>query len=315
MPPTGSPAKPKFNTVYDDIAKAAQETGVPVEVALAAADLETGGTFDPTAAGDRGYFHGGRFVPDSSGPPTSFGEYQLHQGGELGNLSIAAAEDPYTNASTALPHFAAVRKEHPDWTWGQVVAGAQRPADQASYAAVIDHKLAGLRASGMDPRSYFAHISGGAHSKLVANTGDLYSGPSTAGALGGLGVPAFSDSGGVNVTPPPKADDWIAGLDKALNPHIGGGALGLLTDTAGALQLVAVRAGVAIVGVMFLGTGLLLMFGKEIFGGALLAVPGIGEAAGALDAAGVAAKAAHAATVTRRTTRGANAVNRATGKA
>ena len=305
-------------TVYDELAQAAQESGVPIEVALAAADLETGGTFDPTAEGDRGYFSNGRFIPSPSGQPTSFGEYQLHEGGELGNLSPSAAENAYTNAKVALPVFAQERKRLGSGaTWGQVVAAAQRPADPAGYAHVIDTKLAGYRASGLDPRSYFARVSGGARSKLVANVGDLYTGPSTAGALGGLGVPAYSGPGNVqqvNVPEPPKADDWIAGLDKALNPHVDGGVLGFVTDTASALQLIAVRGGVAVVGVLMLGTGLLLMFGREIFGGALLALPGIGEAAGAVSEAGAVATNARNAAIARRTTRGANAVQRATAK-
>jgi hypothetical protein len=285
-------------TVYDDLAQAAQESGVPVEVALAVADHESG--FNPTAEGDRGYFSGGNFIPSPAGQPTSFGEYQLHQGGELGNLSVAAAENAYTNAKVALPIIAAQRKKMPHATWGQVVAAAQRPANQSAYAATIDSLLSGFHASGTDAKTYFARISGGSHSKLIANEGDLYSGPSTAGAAGGLGVPAFSGPGGSNVTTqnvpePPKADDWIAGLDKALNPSVSGGVLGFVTDTAGALQLVAVRGGVAVIGTMMLGVGLLLMFGKEIFGGALLALPGVGEAAGALDTAGAATKiASHA---------------------
>lgn len=289
-----------MNSVYDDIALAAQQNGVPIEVALAVADLETGGTFNPQAAGDRGTFSGGRFIPSPTGPPTSFGEYQLHQGGELGSLSVGAAEDPYTNASVALKVIANAKKSHPGATWGQVVAAGQRPADPAGYAAVVDKRLASFHASGMTPRQYFASISGGAHSWLMRSPGG--GAPDTAGTVTTGGTAPV----GTNVAAAPKADDWLSALDGMLNPSTGG--VNPFKDTASALQLLGVRGGVAIVGVVIMGTGLLLMFGREIFGGALLAVPGVGEGAGALGAARSEVSARHAATVARRTQRGAAAV-------
>lgn len=108
------------------ITRAAQETGVPVNLALAIAQHESG--LNPQAVGDKG---------------TSFGLYQLHQGGELGNMSPQQAYDPLTNARTALAQVAAVLKAHPDWSGGQVAAAAQRPADQAGYAAAVNALLGG----------------------------------------------------------------------------------------------------------------------------------------------------------------------------
>ena len=43
------------------------------------------------AAGDRGIFRRGRFIPTSKGPPTSFGPFQMHLGGAL-PLSMSGAE-------------------------------------------------------------------------------------------------------------------------------------------------------------------------------------------------------------------------------
>jgi hypothetical protein len=108
--------------------------------------------------------------------------------------------------------------------------------------------------------------TGGAHGGYTgAGSGRDYT-PTGPGA-------SYSDS-------QPKADDWLSTLDKALNPKTNK-TFDILGDTAGAIQLVAVRAGVAIVGMMFLGTGLLLMFGREIFGAAMMAIPGVGEAGAA----------------------------------
>lgn len=305
MPKKPAPATGS-STVYDDIATVANQYGVPVEVALATAYHESG--LNPFSEGDHGYESpGGRFTPDPSGPATSFGLYQLHKGGELGNLSQAAAENAYTNASVAIPHFAAVRKQHPDWTWGQVVARAQGPADPGGYAATIDSILANYRASHMAPARFFDKLTHGAASK---NAGANATGPSTYGPAGGLGPNAPASPAPGSSTPPP-ANDWIAALDKAINPKLDHG-LNLLGDTAGALQLITVRGGIAIVGVILLGTGLLVVFGREIFGGAMLALPGVGEAAGAVEAATSVVKSRHAATVATRKARGAATV---TGKA
>jgi hypothetical protein len=291
-------------SVYDAIATVAQQNGVPVEVALATAYHESG--LNPFSEGDRGYFSSsGYFTPSASGPPTSFGLYQLHKGGELGNLSQGAAENAFTNASVAIPHFAHVRKEHPDWTWGQVVAHAQGPANPGAYAATIDSILSNYRASHMKPQSFFDKLTHGAASK---DAGANATGPSTYGPAGGLGPNAPATPAAGSSTPDP-VDDWVAAIDKALNPKLDHG-LNLLGDTAGALQLVTVRAGVALVGLILVGTGLLVVFGKEIFGGAMLAVPGVGEAAGAVEAVTSVTKARHAATVANRKARGAAAVTR-----
>ena len=70
---------------------------------------------------------------------TSFGLFQLHQGGELGNLSETQAFDPSVNAQVALSQFQQLGGSYSDP--GQLAAAAQRPADQAAYAQMVDSKL------------------------------------------------------------------------------------------------------------------------------------------------------------------------------
>lgn len=106
--------------------------GVPAPLAEAVAQQESG--FNPYAIGDGG---------------TSFGENQLHEGGELNNLpgslsqQIAAAFDPKTNEDVALGELASVYAANPNADPGQIAAAAQRPADRAGYAAAIDNILRG----------------------------------------------------------------------------------------------------------------------------------------------------------------------------
>jgi hypothetical protein len=107
------------------IIAAAKRAGVDPLLALAAATQESG--LNPKAKGD--YVHG---------RPTSFGLFQLHEGGELGNLTPQQAFDATTNASIALAEFAKVQKAHPDWSPGQIAAGAQRPLNPNSYAIDVN---------------------------------------------------------------------------------------------------------------------------------------------------------------------------------
>jgi len=103
------------------ITQVANELGIDPALAIAIAKQESG--LDPTAVGDNG---------------TSFGLYQLHQGGELGSMAPNQAFDPMTNARVALAQVAAVAQAHPNWSPGQIAAAAQRPADQAGYANAIN---------------------------------------------------------------------------------------------------------------------------------------------------------------------------------
>ena len=100
--------------VFQAIAQAAKDTGVPLPLALAIAYQES--RLDPNAKGDY-----------EGGDPTSFGLYQLHIGGELTSAGIEPyqAADPYLNAKIALSHVAEVMRAHPDWDWATIAVTAQ----------------------------------------------------------------------------------------------------------------------------------------------------------------------------------------------
>lgn len=72
--------------VVDPIAKS---YGVPTLIWETVAEVESG--LNPKAVGDNG---------------SSFGLFQLHRGGQLGNLTEQQAFDPATNARTAMPAIA-----------------------------------------------------------------------------------------------------------------------------------------------------------------------------------------------------------------
>jgi hypothetical protein len=110
--------------VLSAIYAAADQNGVPRSLAVAIARVESG--LNPRAVGDGG---------------TSFGLYQLHQGGELGSLTPAQAFDPYTNASVSLRQVGAVLRQHPNADPGVIAAMAQRPANQGAYARAVDNVL------------------------------------------------------------------------------------------------------------------------------------------------------------------------------
>ena len=108
------------------VLKVAKEKGVDPILALAAGIKESG--LDPNAKGDK----------TKSGRPTSFGVFQLHEGGELGDMTPKQAFDATMNARVALSMFAQVAKKHPDWSPGQIAAAAQRPADPKGYAKEVN---------------------------------------------------------------------------------------------------------------------------------------------------------------------------------
>jgi hypothetical protein len=122
--------------VSGTIASVASAEGVPPALAVADAEVESG--LDPYAVGDKG---------------TSFGLFQLHEGGELpsdwsqweqgpeGPIPTNAA-DPSQNAQVALSHMAEVYASEPGADPGQIAADAQRPQDKAGYAAQVDKDLA-----------------------------------------------------------------------------------------------------------------------------------------------------------------------------
>lgn len=103
----------------------ATKLGIPPEVALAIAHQESGLNY--ASIGDNGH---------------SIGLFQLNDQGEGAGMSVAAREDPVTNARIALTQVANVMKQNPSLSWGEIAAAAQRPADRQSYAQAINTALA-----------------------------------------------------------------------------------------------------------------------------------------------------------------------------
>jgi len=130
-------------TILSAIAKAAQETGVPYNVALAVATAESG--LDPSATGDQGCSHG---------------LFQLNAcEGEGVGMTDAQMADPYTNALTALQRFAAVAAGDPSITSdpGKWAAAAQRPQDPTTYATRVNNLVQsgfGGSPSGIVPKPF-----------------------------------------------------------------------------------------------------------------------------------------------------------------
>lgn len=110
------------------VAQVAQQLGIPVGLADALAQLESG--WNPNAVGDQG---------------TSFGLFQLHEGGELGNMSpqsvMGSPQGEYQNALTSLSEVAQVMRANPGMDPGMIAALAQRPANEGAYAASIDRLM------------------------------------------------------------------------------------------------------------------------------------------------------------------------------
>jgi hypothetical protein len=167
-------------TVAQIIAEVAKSYGIPPAVALSIASQESG--LNPDAVGDGG---------------TSFGIYQLHEGGELGSHSEAWAENVKNNAETALREVAQVRANEPDANWGKVAADAQRPKDRAGYAASVDSILNTYQSSGQpNAVTYFED-----HSRSGASL-------QTDGA-----IPGGGSGGGDFVEATASPQDIKAGLD------------------------------------------------------------------------------------------------------
>lgn len=135
------------------VEKIATSLGVDPNLALATMKVESGG--NPTAVGDGG---------------TSFGLFQLHEGGELGSMTAQQAFNPATNAQTALSQFAAVQAANPTLTDpGSIAAAAQRPANPGGYAAEVNYYYAQL-AAGV-PFQSLKDYSGAGSSSAGTGTG------------------------------------------------------------------------------------------------------------------------------------------------
>jgi len=157
------------------IVTTAQAIGVDPLTALADSYQESG--VNPTAVGDAG---------------TSFGLYQLHQGGELGSLSPQAAFNPATNAGVALGQFAAVAKTNPSLTPGALAAAAEQPASPGPYAADVNAYYSQLATGAGEPPPPSSSGFSSWLSKAVSTIGHLGKGAGDA-ATGNL--PAAASQG------------------------------------------------------------------------------------------------------------------------
>jgi hypothetical protein len=88
-------------------------------LAVSMAMLES--ALNPQAIGDNG---------------TSFGLFQLHKGGELGDMTAEAAFDPVKNTRVALGYLKQFEK--PEFNPGQLAAAAQRPRYPEIYSYTVN---------------------------------------------------------------------------------------------------------------------------------------------------------------------------------
>jgi hypothetical protein len=227
----------------------------------------------------------GRYDAKPSGASTASGAYQYldstwnHYGGYAHAwqapkaVQDARARSDVTSrltayngdwAKVAAAHFAGggwVQK-HPDQsTWNQNPApGSQNP----TVSAYVN--------------------------KLLKNAGS----PKVV-AAGNVPAATTSPTTGTTTTAAPSAQstdsrpsDWIGTLDALLNPtfHQSSGFLDSInpfaqaTNIAPALELVAARTGIALVGLVLFSAGLLLAIGPEVLGGLAGGIPGAAAVAG-----------------------------------
>lgn len=163
----------------------AKRLGVDPFLALATGIRESG--LNPFSKGD--YSHR---------RPTSYGVFQLHEGGELGNLTPQQAYNAATNAGVALSRFSAVMKETPSavlrqfsklarahdpnlthaeimalaGTPGEYAAVAQRPGDAYHYAEDVNSNYDRLRhqANAKPPRKPRVPQSKAVHVSITNST-------------------------------------------------------------------------------------------------------------------------------------------------
>lgn len=126
-PALGGPTSSSAQANATIVADVARQKGVDPRMAVAMMLVESGG--NERSVGDQG---------------TSFGLFQLHQGGMLtaAGLTPSQALDPRTNAGVALASLASYAKGRPHATPGEIAAASQRPADPTGYAQRVNAMLA-----------------------------------------------------------------------------------------------------------------------------------------------------------------------------
>jgi hypothetical protein len=127
--PTATSADARANAFV--VADVARQHGVDPVAAVAMMLVESGG--NAGSVGDHG---------------TSFGLFQLHEGGMLtaAGLTPQQAMDPRTNATVSINSLAHERAKGPNRTAGEIAAASQRPADPVGYARKVDAAMDRARA-------------------------------------------------------------------------------------------------------------------------------------------------------------------------
>lgn len=188
---------------------AARKYGADVVVFVATAIRESNLTWD--ALGDF----------DANGQPTSFGPFQHHRGGALGNRSPAWAMSPAAVEERAQV-FAAARAHT-----GADAAAIQRPRDPQKYAAAVNGYLDQARRLVADYDA--AGTAAPASSSPSSSSG---SGSGSGGILGTVGGVA-SGVGGAVVSGVGAAGGFLGGVASK-----GASAVGSLFDWDAARRLV-----------------------------------------------------------------------------
>lgn len=274
-----TPAPGGGSSVGDTIVSIAQQLGVDPVLALAQAWIESG--LNPQAKGDYGIIVNGSFKSETAGTPggsyTSFGLYQLHEGGELGNLTEQQAFNPITNATVALTHVAAVAKQNPSASPGDIAALAGGPANPGEYATEVNRVYEDI-ASGAYPSGFQAAYGGS------VNTGVGPVGPS-----GPQGAPSSSNSSSSTSTTgdPPAQQSGGHGFLHTMQNTLNYGPIdvhwyeyfygkGEIDTVFNIVLVVAARAAVIIVGAGFILAGavpIVLDLGKVYLGSNRLLQP------------------------------------------
>lgn len=214
--------------IIETIMSAAQANGVDPTLAVATAWQES--RLNPQAVGDQGQ---------------SFGLYQLHRGGELGNHDAAWAFNPVNNADTALSVMGQVARAHPTWSPGQIAAAAQRPGDPTGYAASINSLVQQIRSGAL----------------RLPDPPDNATGPTTA-----IDDPRIGQRGDGSGAPPPLADVFPfnlinAGVDAATITQKVIQAVGYVVGRVGAwitMPHFGMRLFAGFVGTGFLAAGVIM---------------------------------------------------------
>lgn len=177
-PSTGSGAYTS-SQIYNIIDTTASESGVDPTLALATAQQESG--FNPYAVGDGG---------------TSFGLYQLHQGGLLGSMPPSQATDPQANATKAIANIAGIHNAYPFITDpGTIAAMAQRPANPTAYAQAVDKRINDIQTKGLPTAQVFVPTNqgwGATTSPNQTNTKVPTGGNTSGSAAGGTSFNPFN---------------------------------------------------------------------------------------------------------------------------